>query len=41
VRLHIPYRAGDAWWGPEIEQLKSLIFQPDGLDVQSLVSAHP
>jgi histidine ammonia-lyase len=32
VRQHIPYRAGDAWWGPEIEQLKSLILQPNFLD---------
>jgi histidine ammonia-lyase len=34
VRRHIPYRAGDAWWGPEIEQLKGLILLPEFLELQ-------
>jgi histidine ammonia-lyase len=25
IRAQIPYRAGDAWWGPEIEELHELI----------------
>lgn len=25
VRAHVPYRAGDAWWGPEIARVRALI----------------
>lgn len=25
IRDHVPYQPGDAWWGPEIEQVKQLI----------------
>jgi histidine ammonia-lyase len=41
VRQHIPYRAGDAWWGPEIEHLRELILQPEFLNLQSLISPQP
>lgn len=29
IREKIPYRAGDAWWGPEIERARLIILQPD------------
>ena len=29
VRHQVPYQAGDAWWGPEIERVHALIVQPD------------
>jgi hypothetical protein len=25
VREFVPYRAGDAWWGPEIEAVRELV----------------
>jgi histidine ammonia-lyase len=25
IRQHVPYQAGDAWWGPEIEQVHHLV----------------
>lgn len=28
VRSVVPYQAGDAWWGPEIENVRKLIGQP-------------
>jgi histidine ammonia-lyase len=28
VRSRVPYQAGDAWWGPEIEQVSSLLSDP-------------
>ncbi len=27
IRDHIPYKPGDAWWGPEIEQVKNLVIE--------------
>jgi histidine ammonia-lyase len=41
VRQHIPYRAGDAWWGPEIERLRDLIVQPEFLNLQSIFPDQP
>ncbi len=29
IREVVPYRPGDAWWGPEIEQVKALVTQRD------------
>jgi histidine ammonia-lyase len=29
IREQIPYQPGDAWWGPEIEQARSIILQPE------------
>jgi len=31
LRREVPYRPGDAWWGPEIERTRSLILQPEFL----------
>ncbi len=28
IREAVPYRPGDAWWGPEIEQVKATVTQP-------------
>ena len=25
IRAAVPYRAGDAWWGPEIEKVRALL----------------
>jgi histidine ammonia-lyase len=41
VRQHIPYQAGDAWWGPEIERLKGLILREEFLELQSRLSPQP
>jgi histidine ammonia-lyase len=27
IRQDVPYRAGDAWWGPEIERVHGLVSQ--------------
>jgi histidine ammonia-lyase len=27
LRMHVPYRSGDAWWGPEIEKVKEMILE--------------
>jgi histidine ammonia-lyase len=29
VRSRVPYHPGDAWWGPEIDQIRQLILSPD------------
>ena len=29
VREKVPYRPGDAWWGPEIERVRQLILDPE------------
>lgn len=29
IRQHVPYQAGDAWWGPEIEQVRQLVLEGD------------
>ncbi|MCK4899809.1 MAG: aromatic amino acid lyase, partial [Anaerolineales bacterium] len=31
VRQEIPYQAGDAWWGPEIERVRELILSQEFL----------
>jgi histidine ammonia-lyase len=31
IRHEVPYQAGDAWWGPEIERVHVAILQPDFL----------
>jgi histidine ammonia-lyase len=33
VREVVPYRAGDAWWAPEIERLKELLAQSKFVDL--------
>ena len=34
VRKQVPYRAGDAWWGPEIEKVKQIII--NGILIQKV-----
>jgi histidine ammonia-lyase len=29
IRQHVPYQTGDAWWGPEIEQVHRLVASGD------------
>ena len=29
IRQQVPYQPGDAWWGPEIERVHSVIARPD------------
>ncbi len=29
IRKNVPYTAGDAWWGPEIERVKDLVMSKD------------
>lgn len=29
IRQQVPFQAGDAWWGPEIERVHAAIVQPD------------
>jgi histidine ammonia-lyase len=29
LRKQVPYQAGDAWWGPEIEKVKNMIVHGD------------
>ncbi len=36
LRARVPYRAGDAWWGPEIEQVKAMIVDGDFAALVSL-----
>lgn len=32
IRRNVPYRAGDAWWGPEIEKVHQLLISGELLD---------
>ena len=36
IRKKVPYRAGDAWWGPEIERVKGMILHSDFTSIVSM-----
>jgi histidine ammonia-lyase len=36
LRAKVPYQAGDAWWGPEIEQVKGMILNGDFASVVAM-----
>ncbi len=36
IRKNVPYRAGDAWWGPEIERVKELVIHNDFASIVSM-----